>query len=186
MTVGIFPLLTPYHAVEKSGAIVLIYRIRPNVIPGKIKPSHGLSALLRNICQMNVPSHTTNTAAMPANKKAGRKNTVYFTLLILYNSLPQQPPFFHHHPSKNFKTSALLLPKSAGVFFIETTAKTAYTAQTGTGRKGSSALLPQSLPFLSQQFVLKPYPVDSKVAFQHLQVLQAGVQLRQRLPLLVI
>ena len=85
MTVGIFPLLNPYHAVEISGAIVLIYRIRPNVIPGRIKPSHGLSALLRNICQINVPSHTTNTAAMPANKKAGRKNTIYSTLLILYS-----------------------------------------------------------------------------------------------------
>ena len=77
MTVGIFPLLNPYHAVEISGAIVLIYRIRPNVIPGRIKPSHGLSALLRNICQINVPSHTTNTAAMPANKKREKKHDLF-------------------------------------------------------------------------------------------------------------
>jgi len=55
----------------------------PKVTPGKIKPSQGLSALLRNICKINVPSHTKNTTAIPANRKAGRKNTVYFTLLIL-------------------------------------------------------------------------------------------------------
>ena len=79
MTVGIFALVNPYQIVSKSGAIVQIYRITPKVTPGKIKPNHGLSALLRNICKINVPSHTKNTAAMPTNRKAGRKNTVYFT-----------------------------------------------------------------------------------------------------------
>jgi len=53
---------------------------------------------------------------------------------IIYNlngisSLPQQPQFFHHRPSKNFKTSASLLPKLAGAFFVATAAKTAHTAQ---------------------------------------------------------
>jgi len=53
---------------------------------------------------------------------------------IIYNlngisSLPQQPQFFHHRPSKNFKTSASLLPKLAGAFFVATAAKTAHPAQ---------------------------------------------------------
>jgi len=47
------------------------------------------------------------------------------TIQSLLYSLPQLPPFFHHHPSKNFKTSTLLLPKPAG-----------------TRRKGSFLVLP--------------------------------------------
>jgi hypothetical protein len=81
MTVGIFPLLNPYQIVSKSGAHVQIYRIRPNVIPGKIKPSHGLSALLRNICKTKVPSQHKKTTPRPTSRKAEEKNTVYFTHL---------------------------------------------------------------------------------------------------------
>lgn len=70
MAVAIFSLVNPIHAVEKSGAIVLIYRIRSNVIPGKINPIHGLSALLRNICKTEIPIRGKNITTMPTNKKA--------------------------------------------------------------------------------------------------------------------
>ena len=84
MAVAIFPLLNPIHAVEKSGAIVLMYKISPNVIPGKINPTHGLSALLRNICKTKVPIHSKNITTMPANRKTERINAIYFTSFFRY------------------------------------------------------------------------------------------------------
>ena len=76
--------------------------------------------MLKNICKINVQSHTKNTTAMPADKKAGRKNTGYFTLLILFIiQFTAVAAIFHHYPSKNFKTSTSLLPKPAGAFFTK-------------------------------------------------------------------